>query len=210
MSETWTSFEPGNALSISLTFMTTLLYLHGFNSSERSHKAQVLAEQAEQHGCRKQVITPRLVWRPEEAMAQLRQLIESLNGPITLVGSSLGGYYATYLSEQFGLPAVLINPAVRPYLLLEGFLGTQKNPYTGEEYVLTHKQMDELKAMDVENVTAARYWLMVQEGDEVLDFQQALEKYPSAKLTLETGGDHSFMGFERFLDDILRYAGLIR
>ena len=116
----------------------TLLYLHGFNSAPQSHKAQVLKRHLEARGLGDRFACPKLPHRPCEAIACAeREIALRPADTVTLVGSSLGGFYATYLAEKHGLRAVLLNPAVTPQLDLESYLGTQRNLYTGEAYELT-------------------------------------------------------------------------
>ncbi|MCB5162874.1 YqiA/YcfP family alpha/beta fold hydrolase [Marinomonas algarum] len=191
--------------------MPVLLYIHGFNSSERSHKANVLVEAVTKIGLPGAVMSPRLSWQPSKAIAQLEALIEThLAEGVTLVGSSLGGFYATYLAEKYQLNAVLVNPAVEAPTLLTRHLGPQVNPYTGESYTLTAAHMTELQALVVPHPTASLYWLMLQEGDEVLDYRAALSAFPeTVRLTQELNGDHRFVDFERFIHDILRFAQII-
>jgi predicted esterase YcpF (UPF0227 family) len=98
-----------------------------------------------------------------------------------VVGSSLGGYYATWLAEKRGVSAVLVNPAVRPYELLRPALGVQKNLHTGKEYEFTERHLAELAALEVPAITRPeRYLLMVETGDEVLDYTQAVARYRGA------------------------------
>lgn len=189
----------------------TLIYLHGFNSSPLSLKAQQMAQYCATHRPDIKVIIPQLPCYPDDAQVFLEQLIVSLNDDhqIGLVGSSLGGYLCTWLSEQFALPAVLINPAVKPYELLEGYLGEQQNPYTHVQYTLEPKHMAQLKLLDVEAITAPqRLWALLQEGDEILDYRQAAAKYAASTLTIEPNGDHSFIHFERFPAEIIQFLGL--
>ena len=158
--------------------LTNLLYIHGFNSSERSHKATVLVHAATALGRANAVISPRLSWQPAQAIKQLEAIIEAKqNEGITLIGSSLGGFYAAYLAEKYRLKAILVNPAVQAPILLKDYLGPQTNPYTQEKYELTEAHMRELEQLVVTEPTAELYWLMVQEGDEVLDYQEALNVF---------------------------------
>ena len=127
----------------------------------------------------------------------------------TLVGSSLGGYYATYLVEKLGVRAVLVNPAVDPCRGLEAYLGSQRNLYTGEAYQLTQQHLDELRTLDV--VRPARpdlYYLMVTTGDEVLDYRKAVDKYAGARQLVVQGSDHGFGDFGDYLDSVLEFAGI--
>ncbi|ETX09411.1 hypothetical protein MUS1_08905 [Marinomonas ushuaiensis DSM 15871] len=191
--------------------MKTLLYIHGFNSSESSHKATLLGEAAKQIGQANAVISPRLSWQPAMAIKQLEAIIEEKQSQgITLIGSSLGGFYAAYLAEKYHLNAILVNPAVQAPVLLKDHLGPQTNPYTDEEYELTLAHMKELEVLVVTEPAPALYWLMLQEGDEVLDYREALKAFPQTnRLTHEQGGDHRFIEFERFTEEILRFAEII-
>ncbi|UTV98757.1 hypothetical protein KDW99_16075 [Marinomonas rhizomae] len=191
--------------------MTALLYIHGFNSSERSHKATVLGQAVKKIGLPDALISPRLSWQPAKAIEQLESIIEANQQQgLTLIGSSLGGFYAAYLAEKYRLKAILVNPAVQAPVLLQDFLGPQFNPYTNEEYELTQAHMIELEKLVVTKPTADLYWLMIQEGDEVLDYKEALKAFPkTARLTHEEKGDHSFTEFERFSVEILRFAEIL-
>ncbi|MBD5769757.1 YqiA/YcfP family alpha/beta fold hydrolase [Marinomonas colpomeniae] len=191
--------------------MNTLLYIHGFNSSELSHKATVLMKAAKRFNKSGAIISPRLSWQPAQAIKQLEAIIEEKKSQgITLIGSSLGGFYATYLAEKYKIKAILVNPAVQAPELLKEHIGTQYNPYTEESYELTQNQMIELQELVVKDPTKDLYWLMIQEGDEVLDYRAALQAFPNvARLTHEKGGDHRFIEFERFEEEILRFAEII-
>lgn len=186
-----------------------LIYIHGFNSSARSFKAGLLRERMVQLGLGADYACPDLAHRPRQAMAQLEALIAgSPRAATALVGSSLGGFYATWLAEKYRLKAVLVNPAVRPYELLHDYLGPQKNLYTGEEYELTEQHLAELRELEAPSITPEHYLLMVQTGDEVLDYRQAVEKYRDARQIVIGGGDHAFGSFAAYLDTVLRFCGI--
>ena len=140
-------------------------------------------------------------------MALLRELIER-HPDAALIGSSLGGYYAAWLCEKYALCAVLVNPAVRPYELLRGYLGPQKNLYTGAQYELTALHVEELQALEVETITPERYLLLTRTGDEVLDYRLGVEKYLGARQWVIPGGDHGFGDFENYLDAVLAFCGV--
>ena len=123
-----------------------------------------------------------------------------------LVGSSLGGFYATSLAEKHELRAVLVNPAVRPYELLLGYVGRQKNLYSAAEYEFSEQHLAELRALEVERVTPERYLVVVTTGDEVLDYRQALAKYDGAEHIVVEGGDHGFGDFHRCIGRVLRFC----
>ncbi len=186
----------------------TLLYLHGFNSARSSHKAQVLQTHLNSLGRGAEFFAPDLPHRPAQAIALVESLLAQLPRKPTLVGSSLGGYYATGLAERHDLQAVLINPAVAPYRLLEPLLGPQRNFYTGESYELTPQHLAELQALEVEALHPERYLLLVQTGDEVLDYREAVARFAGAQQIVIAGGDHGFQAFEKYLDAILAFAGM--
>jgi predicted esterase YcpF (UPF0227 family) len=184
-----------------------LIYIHGFNSAPNSFKARLIGERMRALGRESDYLVPALPHRPADAMALLRDLVER-NPGAALIGSSLGGYYATWLAERYALRVVLVNPAVRPYVLLSGYLGPQKNIYTGVGYELTAQHVDELKALEVDAITPARYLLLTRTGDEVLDYRLAVEKYRGAQQRVIPGGDHGFGDFENYLDEALVFCGI--
>ena len=189
-----------------------LVYLHGFNSSPASHKARLLERRLEELGKAGEFSCPALPDRPARAIALLEDALRVAEPKrVTLVGSSLGGYYATYLAERLGVRAVLVNPAVKPYEGLRASLGPQRNLYTGEAYELTEQHLDELRALEVDQPTRAeRYYLMVTTGDEVLDYRVAERKYAGAKQLVVPGGDHGFSTFADYMDSVLDFAGMRR
>ena len=185
-----------------------LIYIHGFNSSPASYKARLLKQRLEDLGRGGAFSCPALPDRPARAIALLESGLGAAKAElVTLVGSSLGGYYATYLAEKFGLRAVLVNPAVKPYEGLRSYLGPQKNLYSGETYELTQRHLDELRALDVDQPTRMdRYYLMVTTGDEVLDYGIAVRKYVGARQLVVEGGDHGFADFGEHLNSVVEFA----
>lgn len=185
-----------------------LIYIHGFNSSPASHKARILKQRLDVLGKGAAFCCPALPDHPARAIALLeRKLHDAEPQLVTLVGSSLGGYYATYLAEKLALKAVLVNPAVRPYEGLRAYLGTQKNLYSGEGYELTQQHLDELRVLDVDRPTRMdRYYLMATTGDEVLDYRVAVRKYAGARQLVVEGSDHGFADFADHLDSVLDFA----
>ena len=126
----------------------SILYIHGLNSSPTSTKASQLLKVAEHCGIARQLRVPALHHHPRQAMVQLQAAVAELGRPL-LVGSSLGGFYATYLAEQHGLDALLINPAVRPHRLFGGKEELQTNYYTGETWLLTHDHVAALAELEM-------------------------------------------------------------
>ncbi|WP_426143065.1 YqiA/YcfP family alpha/beta fold hydrolase [Pseudomonas sp. DWP3-1-2] len=185
----------------------TLLYIHGLNSSAQSKKASQLIGLMHSLGLSEQLRVPELHHHPREAMLQLESAVEALGRPL-LVGSSLGGYYATHLAQRHGLKAVLINPAVNPHQLFDGFLGTQQNLYTGETWELTHDHVLALGELEVpapRDPQRIQVWL--QTGDETLDYRRAESFYRACALRIQAGGDHSYQGFSTQLPALLSFAG---
>jgi predicted esterase YcpF (UPF0227 family) len=189
--------------------MIRLIYLHGFNSSPQTIKGRQLAAWLGPLAGQIAFDLPALPHRPALAIALVERLLAQHAGnDITLLGSSLGGYYATFLAEKHGLKAVLINPAILPDRDLEQFLGPQRNLYTDEPYELTRKHLEEMSALRVARITRPdRYYLLVQTGDEVLDYREAVRYYAGAKQRVIEGGDHGFQDFEREIPEILYFAG---
>jgi hypothetical protein len=183
-----------------------LIYIHGFNSSPASAKAQLLKARLEALGRSAEFDAPALPPSPAQA-ARLLDAAASRHPGAALVGSSLGGYYATWLAEKHGLKAVLLNPAVRPYELLSEFVGRQTRFHSDEEYEFTRQHVDELRALEVERVTPARYLLIVATGDEVLDYRRAVERYRGCRQIVIEGGDHGLSDFSSYLDTVLEFCG---
>jgi predicted esterase YcpF (UPF0227 family) len=184
-----------------------ILYLHGFCSSPASLKSRQMAAEMAARGLADRFICPFLSPVPARALADMSALIEAAPGPLTLVGSSLGGHYATCLAEKHGLRAVLVNPAVVDRLEAARFVGEHANFHTGERFVFTAEHAAQLAAQ-VAKPTVERYWLLVEQGDEVLDWHQAADFYAGCRQTLLPGGDHSFTRFPGFIPQIIEYAGL--
>jgi len=193
-----------------VTNAVSIVYLHGLNSSPQSVKARALGDAIGALPGSKcpAYFVPQLAHRPEAAMRAVRAWIEEHDpASIALVGSSLGGFYATHLAERYRLRAVLINPAVRPYENLVPYLGLQRNLYTGEDYELTREHFAELQALKVDKITRPdRYFLLVQAGDEILDWREAVVFYGGAWQSVQGGGDHAFRNFGEQIPAILRFA----
>ena len=184
-----------------------IVYLHGFSSSPASWKSRLLAEAMARRGLAGHFICPQLSPVPDQAVASVSRLIEGAEGKVTLVGSSLGGHYANHLAEKHGLNAVLINPAVVAGLDLATFVGDHANFHSGERFTFTEAHAAQLQAQ-VTRPMPERYWLLLEEGDEVLDYRQAQAFYAGCRQTVLSGGDHSFTKFPDFMPQIIEFAGL--
>ena len=182
-----------------------VIYIHGFNSSPASFKASLLKQRLETLGRGGEFMAPALPASAARAAALLEDLVQRHPGA-ALVGSSLGGYYATWLAEKHGLKAALLNPAVRPYELLEDHVGPQQNLYTGERYELTLRDVDELRALEAGAIQPSRYLLIVTAGDEVLDYRAALARYRGCRHIVIEGGDHGLSRFADHLDAVIAHC----
>lgn len=195
--------------------MSALIYLHGYLSSPTSHKARLIADYLQRHHPGLRLRVPSLPEEPELALAAAtaaveQALVDAAGAPVGLVGSSLGGFYATVLSERFGLRAVLINPSVLPHVRFGHYAGQpQVNPHTGREFAITANDVAALEYEVPERIHPQRYWLLAQKGDELLDYREAVDYYAGARQTVEEGGDHQFQGFERHLPAVVEFLQLI-
>ncbi|WP_068545884.1 YqiA/YcfP family alpha/beta fold hydrolase [Thalassotalea crassostreae] len=186
-----------------------VLVLHGFNSSPLSFKAQLLIDYINANFPNVDVVCPQLMSDPINAIEQITDIIEQdKNCSWYVTGSSLGGYFANYLVDKFKIPAVLINPAVKPYEILTDVIGPQTNPYTDEHYIVTEQHLQQLKEFERDVAIDDRYLVLVQTGDEVLDYRQAVEKYENYDVIVQRGGDHSFIDFDKMLPDIVKFFQL--
>jgi predicted esterase YcpF (UPF0227 family) len=185
-----------------------IVYLHGFVSSPRSRKATMLGDYLANCVSGIDYAVPELHHRPARAIEQAAAACAGRDpGGLTLVGSSLGGFYATVIAERIGCRAALLNPAVHPHRHFGRYLGRQRNLYTGEEFDLTVEHVAELMAMDPPAITRpGRYWLFVETGDEVLDYREAVAYYAGACQTVERGGDHALSSFPEHVPDIVEWA----
>lgn len=190
------------------------IYLHGYLSSPQSKKAQELITFFADHQMAAQLRVPCLAFEPEQAIRQAQIEIENLlQQPeieqVFLIGSSLGGFYATYLSQKMNLKAALINPAVRPYELFDKYLGPNEHFYDGKTYELEVKHIEQLEALEVEPLKLPKnLLLLLQTGDETLDYRLASAKYMQSPSWIEPGGNHSFENFIARLNMIFRFVQL--
>jgi len=184
-----------------------IIYLHGFRSSPQSYKARSLKQHMESLGLGSLFWCEALPYSPLDAIALIETQIAASSTPVTLVGSSLGGYYATYLAEKHSIKAALINPAVVAHLSLADYVGPQTNLYTNEVFDFSEAHIDALRTMEVTTLSTPQHFLLlVETGDEVLDYRQAVEKYKGCEQVVLEGGDHSFTQFDAYRDQIIAFA----
>ena len=186
-----------------------ILYLHGFRSSPLSFKARLIGQRMAALGRAAEYQCPQLPASPREAIALAEKLVAPGPGEVTLVGSSLGGYYATWLAEKFGCCAVLLNPAVKPPRDLEKYVGVTTAYHTDARFEFKREYIDELKALTVDRITLPeRYFLMAATGDEVLDWREMTAHYPGARHHIIEGSDHGISEFAHYVDEVLAFCSI--
>ncbi len=186
-----------------------ILYLHGFRSSPLSFKARLIGERMAALGRAADYQCPQLPASPREAIALAARLIEESRDEVILVGSSLGGYYATWLAEKFGCRAVLLNPAVKPPRDLEKYVGVTTAYHSDTPFEFKREYIDELKEFAVERISRPeRYFLMAATGDEVLDWREMTGHYPGAPQHIIEGSDHGISDFVQYVDKVLAFCGV--
>lgn len=186
-----------------------IIYLHGFNSSPASHKSRHLQAWLAQRGLAHLFRCPALPPHTDDALRTIEAAIKDLEpARLTFIGSSLGGFFATYFTETLGARAVLINPAIVPHEGLAGALGAQHNLYTGERYQLTRPDLDGWRALFRTTIDPERYLLLLETGDEVLDWREAARKYEGARSVIRDGGDHTLQSFAEHIPRIVAFAGI--
>lgn len=189
-----------------------ILYLHGFRSSPRSYKARVVGEKMAALGRAHELICPQLPASPKEAMALALTLIErevELNhaADLSIIGSSLGGYYATWLAERLGCRAALLNPAVYPLKDLDKHVGVTTEYHSDKVFEFKRAYIEELGALAVPAITRPeRYFLLAATGDEVLDYRDMTMHYAGARQHVIDGSDHAIAEFGQYVDEVLAFC----
>jgi uncharacterized protein len=185
-----------------------ILYLHGFRSSPASFKAQMIAAYLRQAGRLAEYGCPQLPASPQLAIEQLTALCASVpSSELTLIGSSLGGYYATYLAEQFSCRAVLLNPAVKPPRDLASYVGVSTLYHSDEVFEFKAEHVDELARYAIQKITQPeRYFLIAATGDEVLDWREMVAHYPGTKQCIIQGSDHGISDFAQYLEQVIAFC----
>lgn len=190
---------------------THLLYLHGFRSSPQSAKAQLMAARvAADH--------PGVTWRcpqlppsPREAAALIAAATDGWPAErMAVVGSSLGGFYATWLAERRGCRAVLLNPAVDPARDLAAHIGQQTAWHDPRQHFFFRPEfIGELRALQAGPLAdPGRYLAVMAKGDELLDWREMSARYAGAHTLLLEGGDHALSDFPAQLDAVLAFLQL--
>ena len=189
---------------------THLLYLHGFRSSPHSAKARQVAQWMQTHRPDVTWWCPQLPPSPQQAMAMLTD--GTAGWPTStraVIGSSLGGFYATALAERSGGPAVLLNPAVDPARDLAKYIGETTAWHSDDPFFFRPEFIAELNALRVARVTRPeRYFAVIAKGDEVLDWREMHARYAGCRIKLLEGGDHALSDFDAHLPEVLAFLQL--
>ena len=187
--------------------MQHIIYLHGFLSSPSSLKAQQTQQYLRKHYPSVNLHCPQLSGNIDKTLQQVESLVKTI--PPTqrcFIGSSMGGFLANYAVEKFGGRAALINPAIKPHDLLQDYLGMHTNPYSGERFHITRKHLITLHRCYQKALSdPLKYMVLLQTGDEVLDYRLAAAKYSDSHLIVEEGGDHSFIDYDKWLAKIINF-----
>lgn len=188
-----------------------ILYLHGFRSSPQSAKARMMRDLMIARGQESRLMCPQLPASPREAMQLARALVADVlhaaPASLAVIGSSLGGFYATALAEETGCRAVLLNPAVHPARGLAAHVGSQKAWHSEAEFEFLPGYIDELTQLEVPRITRPeRYFLVAATGDEVLDWRDMVAHYPGARQRVIEGSDHGLSDFAQYIDEVLAFC----
>lgn len=187
-----------------------ILYLHGFRSSPASIKARLLSERMRSLGREAEYRCPQLPASPQEAIQRAMEEMQHFEpANVALIGSSLGGYYATWLAEQTGCRAVLLNPAVKPPRDLERYVGVTTAYHDDSPFEFKKAYIEELQNLSVIRTSLPhRYYLIAATGDEVLDWREMVAHYPDAQQTIIDGSDHGISEFADHIDNVLAFCGV--
>ncbi len=178
------------------------IYIHGFGGSGEGVKARLLREYFK--SINKPFIAPSLSYVPELAISTLEELIESYSD-VTLIGSSLGGYYSIYLSQKYNIKATLLNPSIHPAITLKNSLGFPPNFYDESSFKWSETHIEMLANLKTRAINQELIMLLVQKGDDLLDYKEAVDYLPNSHMIVEDGGSHSFEGIENHFKNIVEF-----
>jgi len=173
-----------------------ILYIHGFASCGNSNKTKLLRENFDK------VLCPDVPVDPDEAIAFLQKLVVA-NDVSLIIGSSLGGYYASYLAEKFQIKTILLNPSTQPFLTLAPYIGINTFFCSGENFEWTKEHVDKLWSYAIsKNSIKAPVLVLLQKGDEILDHTKAEAVYENYEVIVQEGGNHRFENLDEYLDKV--------
>ena len=184
----------------------TILYFHGFASSSNSNKAKVLKKYISTNYKNAEIIIPDIDNNFKLAVNQIHDLIDNAKHPIVFIGSSLGGYYASYFSSKFKTKSVLINPAIPPLKDFEIYLGENENYSTGEKFIITPEDIRYIRKMSYKKYSnAENTYVLLESGDEVLNYKETTKYFSGSYLDIVYGGSHSYESLDEKLKNIVNF-----
>ena len=187
----------------------TIFYFHGFMSSADSSKAKIFKDFAKHNFSNTKLIIPNIADKFSDAIPQLTRLVDEVKGDRYFIGSSLGGFFATYFAELYRQKAIVINPAINPSEGLKEYIGVNENYSNGSKFELTNKDIEKLKEIEISRIkNPSNYLLLTESGDEVLDYIDAISFYNGGYIDVKFGGNHSYASFSEKLGTIKNFLNL--
>ena len=184
----------------------TILYFHGFASSSNSNKAKVLKKYISKNYKNAEIIIPDLDNNFKMAVSQIHKLIKSAIHPIVFIGSSLGGYYASYFSTKLKTKSVLINPAIPPLRDFEMYLGENENYSTGKKFIITPEDIRYIRKISYKKyANAENTYVLLESGDEVLNYKETAKYFSGSYMDIVYGGSHSYESLDEKLKSIVNF-----
>ena len=184
----------------------TILYFHGFASSSNSNKAKVLKKYISKNHKNTEIIIPDLDNNFKLAVSQINTLIDNAKHPIVFIGSSLGGYYASYFSTKLKTKSVLINPAIPPLKDFEMYLGENENYSTGEKFIITQEDIRYIRKVSYKKyANAENTYVLLESGDEVLNYKETATYFSGSYMDIVYGGSHSYESLDEKLKSIVNF-----
>ena len=184
----------------------TIIYLHGFNSSAESKKSKILESYLKKEELIN-FVSPNLNTSPSKAISQIEKIVKESSSRVCLVGSSLGGLYATFVANRYDLKSTTINPVVRNHISeMKDLVGSHKNFHTDEEYEFTKKDYSDLQKLGLNELrNPLNHLCLIKMSDEVLDHNKTLAYFSKSYVLSEKGGNHSYDDFFEKIPLILDY-----
>jgi len=189
--------------------MSVIIYLHGFRSSPQSRKALMVRQRMEQRNLGDQYLCPALPASPSAAVQSVLALTQCVPASeLAIIGSSLGGYYATWIAEKLHCRAVLLNPAIDPAADLQAHIGRQPVYFSAEQIDFRPEYIDELRELSTVVTRPERYFLIAATGDTVIDYRTMIEKYRGARQRVIEGSNHELSDFEMYIEEVFSFCGV--
>lgn len=187
----------------------TILYFHGFKSSSKSSKAQSIKNFIAKNTKNTKIVIPDLDDNFQNAHNQIEELIRLSGSNIVFIGSSLGGYFASYFSQKLKKKAVLINPAVHPLKDFEVHLGENENYSSGNKFNISSKEISFIRTLSYKKLPIPNDLLILLEsGDEILKYNKSASYFSGAYIDIFFGGNHSYSSFKSKFHKIQKFLDI--